>query len=166
MSSMFLNAESFTQNLCTASWLHSNATKDVMFAGSSRSISSVVCTTPHESVTTLAARQTEPFQYRTREVWGVPRPERELIGHMLISKAAISSTIATTRMCPICGTFKKSGRASCCAPGGAWYQQCGGAGSRSVDHTWIEGTKACERKFEAACMQIHVCSVSVMACLC
>ena len=79
-----------------------------------------------------------------------------MIGHMLISKAVVSSTIATTRMCPICGTFKKSGRVSCCAPGGAWYQKCGGTGSRSVEHTWIEGTEACERKFEATCMLVDV----------
>merc|ERR1719201_3088543 len=45
--------------------------------------------------------------------------------------------------CPKCGTFKKSGRVSCCAPGGAWFKNCGGAGNKNVGHRWSEGTEAC-----------------------
>merc|ERR1712224_652194 len=39
---------------------------------------------------------------------------------------------------------KKSGRASCCAPGGAWYKNCGAAGNSNVDHMWFEGVRACK----------------------
>merc|ERR1712032_1428143 len=47
-------------------------------------------------------------------------------------------------MCPKCGTFEKSGRNSCCAPGGAWYNNCGGARNKNVDHKWFEGVAACK----------------------
>merc|ERR1712037_324506 len=53
-------------------------------------------------------------------------------------------TSVSTR-CPKCSTFEKSGRLSCCAPGGAWYRNCGGAGKRDVDHRWFEGVQACKR---------------------
>ena len=143
MSKMLYYATSFTQKLCTTAWVHSKARKDSMFEGSSGSISQVVCTAPHLSATTLAARQSVPRQ---------THPERELIAHILISTPAISPIIASTSMCPKCGTFVKSGRVSCCAPGGAWYENCGGAGNRNVDHTLLEGTNACKRKFKATCM--------------
>ena len=45
--------------------------------------------------------------------------------------------------------YRKSGRVSCCAPGGAWFKNCGGLGSKNVDHRWSEGVKACKRKFKA-----------------
>merc|ERR1712203_897227 len=47
-------------------------------------------------------------------------------------------------MGPKCGTFAKSGRVSCCAPGGAWFKKCGEVGNKNVDHRWFEGTEACE----------------------
>merc|ERR1719305_1436371 len=46
--------------------------------------------------------------------------------------------------CPKCGTFKKSGRKSCCAPGGAWFKNCGGIRQTKVDHKWFEGVAACK----------------------
>ena len=142
MNRMFCDAALFRQKLCMPAWVHSNATKDAMFEGSSGSILSEVCTLNHESVTTLGTRR-----YIKRHT----NPDRELIARMIISTAAISSTIASSRMCPKCGTFAKSGRASCCAPGGAWYNNCGGAGERKADHSWLEGMTTCKRKFEAAC---------------
>merc|ERR1712025_1365862 len=63
--------------------------------------------------------------------------ERELI-------VRHTSTTADVPTCPNCGIFKKSGRASCCAPGGAWYKNCGGTGNNKLDHSWIEGVEACE----------------------
>ena len=51
-----------------------------------------------------------------------------------------------TVTCPKCGTFKKSGSFSCCAPGGAWYKNCGGTGNRNVEHRWSEGREACKCK--------------------
>ena len=51
-----------------------------------------------------------------------------------------------TMLCPKCGKFKKSRRASCCAPGGAWENNCGGVGNRKFDHSWLEGAEACKCK--------------------
>ena len=46
--------------------------------------------------------------------------------------------------CPNCGIAKKSGKGSCCAPGGAWFKNCGDAGDTKFDHTWTEGVQACK----------------------
>ena len=45
--------------------------------------------------------------------------------------------------CPTCGTIMKTGQRSCCAPGGSWFNNCGGAGNSNFDHTWVEGISAC-----------------------
>ena len=50
-------------------------------------------------------------------------------------------------VCPKCGTTKKSGKLSCCARDGAWFKNCGDAGDKKFDHTWVEGIEACKRKF-------------------
>ena len=50
--------------------------------------------------------------------------------------------------CQNCGKFKRSGRHSCCAPGGSWYRNCGGDDDTNVDHRWSEGVKACRGEFE------------------
>ena len=49
--------------------------------------------------------------------------------------------------CSKCGTFKKSGKRSCCANGGSWAKNCGDDGDSKFDHTWIEGIVACKSKF-------------------
>merc|ERR1711927_134877 len=46
--------------------------------------------------------------------------------------------------CPKCSKFKKSGRVSCCAPGGAWYDNCGVAGNANVRHSWFDGVDSCK----------------------
>ena len=83
-----------------------------------------------------------------------PLPERELeIVRALITTSVSTNAIgitSTNKMtCPKCGSFAKSGRASCCAPGGAWYKNCGGVGSGDVEHSWSEGVEACKCKFES-----------------
>ena len=45
--------------------------------------------------------------------------------------------------CPTCGTIKKTGQRSCCAPGGSWLDNCGGPGDSNFDHTWVEGVQVC-----------------------
>ena len=47
--------------------------------------------------------------------------------------------------CERCGTFKKSGKASCCAPGGSWYDKCGVVGDPSAQYTWFDGIKTCKK---------------------
>jgi len=107
-----------------------------MFVGSSGSISRPVCTSTPAPLTTL----TTPQDTSRR-----PTPEeRELIARTPVTTPAITSTIAHTMTCPHCGAFRKSGRVSCCAPGGAWFQNCGGAGNNNVDHRWFEGVDACK----------------------
>ena len=49
--------------------------------------------------------------------------------------------------CPKCGIVKKSKQPSCCAPGGAWFKNCGDPGDSKFDHTWLEGMEACKSKF-------------------
>ena len=50
---------------------------------------------------------------------------------------------ATTPLCPKCAAINKSGKLSCCAPGGAWFKNCGTSGNSNTDHTWVEGMQAC-----------------------
>ena len=51
--------------------------------------------------------------------------------------------INDSNKCVRCGTIRKSGKRSCCARGGAWFSNCGNAGSTKFDHTWSEGIQAC-----------------------
>merc|ERR1711934_1047747 len=72
------------------------------------------------------------------------KPERELIVRGQITTPANKMT------CPKCGKFKKSGRASCCAPGGAWFKNCGAAGNNKVAYKWTDGANACKPAKPAA----------------
>ena len=139
MDYMFWNwrATSFKQKLCGDAWVHSKASKTSMFTGSSVLISSQVCTLTtmrhHVSRRTIA--------------------ERELIVRARTTTPVNTRTIANNffflsneTTCPKCAAFEKSGRASCCAPGGAWYKQCGGDHNRHANHRWFEGIEACKRK--------------------
>merc|ERR1712032_1708494 len=74
-----------------------------------------------------------------------------------IRTLAITSTIMKTMACPKCGRFEKSGRNSCCAPGGAWFKNCGGSRNRNVDHKWFEGVAACKRTTTTAAIAVSVC---------
>merc|ERR1712032_1477254 len=152
MDYMFHEAKSFNLNLCGTAWVHSKASKVGMFGDSSGSISRRVCT--RQSMNVVPTR---------RRASRRPVPDRELIARTSITTAvsspAIGSLIAHTMTCPKCGMFKKSGRASCCAPGGAWFKNCGGASNRNVDHKWSEGAKAC--KPATATTTISACSKCV-----
>merc|ERR1719247_2057882 len=61
-----------------------------------------------------------------------------------MSTPSIASTIDRAITCAKCGTFRKSGKVSCCAPGGAWFKNCGGLGSKIFYYRWSEGVKACK----------------------
>ena len=45
--------------------------------------------------------------------------------------------------CPKCAAIKKSGKLSCCAPGGAWFNNCDTSGNSNTEYTWVEGIQAC-----------------------
>ena len=75
------------------------------------------------------------------------QPQRWLAQWQITSKSITTPGIVSAIItCPNCGIFKKSGRLSCCAPGGAWYNNCGGAGDKDAGHSWLEGVEACKRK--------------------
>ena len=125
---------SFKQKLCGAAWVRSKASKKAMFEGSFGSISSQVCTL------------TTARQYISRR----SIPGRELIVGAPITTPVNTKTSGITSTkemtCPKCGIFEKTGKTSCCAPGGAWYKNCGGVSNRNADHRWFEGVEACKRK--------------------
>ena len=49
--------------------------------------------------------------------------------------------------CSKCSALRGSDELSCCARGGAWYQQCGDVGNTHFNHTWVEGIRACTSTF-------------------
>ena len=70
----------------------------------------------------------------------------------------ISPAVSSTA-CPQCGSANKSGKRSCCARGGAWFQNCGDTGDTQFDHTWTEGIQACEGRLQKALVCVLYCSV-------
>ena len=60
------------------------------------------------------------------------------------SMGNVSAVSSSSSGCVKCGTTKRSGKRSCCAPGGAWFKNCGNAGDTKFDHTWVEGIEACK----------------------
>ena len=143
MNNMFTDAKSFKQKLCGLAWIHSKASKNLMFEGSPGSISRTVC-------------EAAPSPSTRKHVTHRPIPDRELIVRTptttLVSTPTAALTIANTVTCLKCGTFKKSGRVSCCAPDGTWYKNCGGVGNKHVGHSWSEGAQACKCKFNVSSM--------------
>merc|ERR1711981_200440 len=126
MDNMFWDAKAFKQALCGSAWVYSDATRKDMFKRSFGTISSKVC---------------HPISHNSMN--------RELIRQTTEEPNTGSS-------CPKCGSFKKSGRTSCCAPGGAWFKSCGGSsGNGRFSHTWVEGVQACKPTVTAA--SISVC---------
>ena len=156
MTGMFIDAQSFNQKLCGAAWVHSNAKKRFMFVASKGSITSTVCT----SASTSATKQVT-IQHITRR----PLPDRELVVRTPITTpVAVTSTILSKMTCPKCGTFEKSGQASCCAPGGTWYKNCGGDNHKNMNHKWFEGTEACKRKSILGLWHVVIYNDSVICC--
>ena len=149
-----MNAASFTHRLCGAAWIRSRVRRESMFTGSNGSITSLVCT----------LRVTQ----RQQEGQATPRlPVALVFQRALIARTPTTPTSSNGMTCPKCGTFKKSGRVSCCAPGGAWYKNCGGVGNRNADHRWFEGIEACKRKCKANAIYICVCMcMCVCVCVC
>ena len=68
--------------------------------------------------------------------------------HAETPKAASAFAIRIKAKCPKCGFAVKMSKLSCCAPGGAWYQNCGDVTDTKFGHTWVEGIEACKRELE------------------
>ena len=52
----------------------------------------------------------------------------------------------------------KTGKLTCCARKGAWFEKCGDDGDPNFDHTWTEGVDSCKGELRDAhakeCMPI------------
>ena len=59
-----------------------------------------------------------------------------------------ASTVISS-VCSKCGSIAKSGKMSCCARGGSWFKNCGGAGNTRLQHTWYEGIQACKARSQS-----------------
>ena len=67
-----------------------------------------------------------------------------------------AATTPISPVCPACGIVKRSGKLSCCAPGGSWFGNCGSAGNANLEHTWHEGIRVCNTQFQAVVgQQLH-----------
>ena len=158
MDEMFHDATAFRQILCGTAWVYSTASKTDMFANSFGSISETACM----STKTKQSARKPAYIWPRQVVWTLwprrPLPDRELIVRTSIATTAAASTATNAMTCPKCGKFEKSGRVSCCAPGGAWYKNCGNSRNRNVDHRWFEGVAACKRKSKA---RRHVDTISL-----
>mgnify|MGYP003327798265 CR=1 FL=1 len=142
MDEMFWHATSFRHKLCGHTWLHSSASKQGMFTGSRGQITQRVCAFVYPNPSTP--------QYLNR--WALPKRGLKIVRPPSSTPANTKTmTISSTKnmICPKCGKFKTSGRASCCAPGGAWHRNCGGVGNSNVDHRWSEGIEVCKSKSAA-----------------
>ena len=126
MNRMFMDAISFKQTLCGHAWVHSQASQKDMFNRSSGSISQTVC------------GESSPQRWLAR--W-------QATDTPVTTSLTAPGFVSSITTCPHCGVFAKSRRVSCCAPGGAWYQNCGGAVNRNFGHTWIQGVEACKCNF-------------------
>jgi len=183
MDNMFADATSFKQKLCGDAWVNSKATKNGMFDGSPGSIPGLPCTTTNAVISstpqqttskpatskksTKKSKRSKPSKvapsrrYPTRSRGTRrPAPDRELI--VRASNTIIASTTSRI-LCPSCGTFEKSGRFSCCAPGGAWFKNCGGVGNKNIGHRWFEGIEACRRKFKRDVCHVNTNSHRLLA---
>ena len=56
------------------------------------------------------------------------------------------STVSGSDGCAKC-VNSMTGKLSCCARGGAWFEKCGDVGDTQFDHTWAEGIRACKSRF-------------------
>ena len=140
MDNMFLGAISFTHRLCGAAWVQSDATRMDTFRGSSGSISSTVC----------RGSQAQRWLARWR-----------MASTSTTTSLTTPDIAPTDIICLNCGIFKKSRRVSCCAPGGAWYRNCGGDGNRNLVHSWLQGVETCKCEFEFMTVDKYALSLDI-----
>ena len=59
-----------------------------------------------------------------------------------LTTTGVSAVSSNSSGCGKCAT-NRAGKLSCCAPGGAWFKNCGDADDTQFDHTWTDGIEAC-----------------------
>ena len=103
-------------------------------------------------VTLSGSTETIPLEVH---VWtsldGDPGDESFGIDNVRIKKIANGDDLPppTTKplaTCDKCGVNAKSGKLTCCARKGAWFEKCGDDDDPNFDHTWTEGFDACMGK--------------------
>ena len=146
---MFKNANTFNKKLCGAAWARSTALQYGMFEGSSGSIStSKDCADPviatGETIITISSLTTK----LTADASTTTTPTTTTSTTTTGATSTITTSTATTA-CPRC-VSEESGRFSCCARGGGWFNNCGNPGDPNVDHTWNEGIQACRGECTAS----------------
>ena len=57
--------------------------------------------------------------------------------------SVITTKKPVSRACAKCAPLKKTGKFSCCAPGGSWSKRCGA--TPNFDHSWKEGVEVCRK---------------------
>ena len=67
-----------------------------------------------------------------------------LFPHYVAKAKAAMTTRKAGVVCDKCAPLKKSGKHSCCAPGGTWFNKCGNAGDKDAHYSWLEGIRACD----------------------
>ena len=95
-----------------------------------------VCT---RSKPVLCCLQYPKIMHASHDTWAKNQNARLRILHVCTSPTASFATATGSHVCK-CGTFKNTGKPSCCASGGDWFGNCG----PKMDHTWLEGVQACE----------------------
>ena len=76
------------------------------------------------------------------------------------AQPALPNSKTANDACSACSTFKKSGKVSCCAPGGSWFNKCGSAGNLERRHTWYEGIQACNSVARASSREAAAHAIS------
>ena len=78
------------------------------------------------------------------------RPAKPTTRPLTKAKTRQSPTTANrgppSSTCSKCVWNAQASIRTCCARGGAWFENCGEAGDKRFDHTWLEGSQACSGK--------------------
>ena len=67
------------------------------------------------------------------------------------TSAYVHQTLFVTNPVAACDKCvpRQNGRSTCCGKGGSWEGKCGRAGDAKFEHTWVEGSKACNTAMPA-----------------
>ena len=110
--------------------------------------STIVETSATQSLITRGSRASRPVKVCASDIH-TPCKRNTLafftlhVHSPIVASAPVPAKPSTGTACPKCGTIKKTKQSSCCAPDGAWANNCGGANSK-LDHTWSQGIRACK----------------------
>ena len=70
--------------------------------------------------------------------------------------SAVTTTTTINSVCHECGTIRRSGKISCCGPGGSWFGNCTSVGNAHFGHTWHAGIQACKARQSQVAVSQHL----------